>query len=75
VFRQKVKVWLEEVMFTMGCARINDVFGRIFEIHYKEIPPERYWTWPYDARWAATELRKEGKLKKNSPNGVWEWNK
>ena len=33
-----------------------------------------FYTWQYDIRWAATALRKTGRMKDAnlSPNGVWE---
>jgi len=33
-----------------------------------------FYTWQYDVRWAATELRKTGKMEptNHSPQGVWE---
>jgi len=33
-----------------------------------------FYTWQYDMRWAATKLRRDGKLKAatRSPKGTWE---
>ena len=45
--------------------------------HYQsalEQSGDLFYTWQYDIRWAATELRKTGRMKKAdvSPRGIWE---
>ncbi len=48
----------------------------IWDNHRDEIlaSPHLVYTWQYDYRWVAMELRKEGLLRpaKESPKGVWE---
>lgn len=59
-----------------GRSSIIGVAKHIWTQHEKELKnSERlFYTWQYDMRWAAQELRNEGKLKsaKNMPKGIWE---
>jgi hypothetical protein len=59
-----------------GQAKIVDVSKHIWEKYKKELQDsgDIFYTWQYDVRWAATELRKTGKMKsdKISPKGLWE---
>jgi hypothetical protein len=59
-----------------GSASIPDVSRYIWENHQDDLSNsgDLFYTWQYDIRWAATKLRKEGKLKNTnrSPSGVWE---
>lgn len=59
-----------------GQAKIVDVSKFIWEKYEKELHDsgDIFYTWQYDVRWAATELRKTGKMKsdKISPKGLWE---
>ncbi|SDZ88781.1 hypothetical protein SAMN04515656_1015 [Eubacterium aggregans] len=59
-----------------GCANIVDVCKYMWKHHEKELRDSGnlFYTWQYDIRWAATELRKTKKMKdtKDSPRGIWE---
>lgn len=61
-----------------GKADIVSVCKYIWE-HYQiqlEYSGNLFYTWQYDIRWAATELRKLGKMEsaKVSSRGIWEIN-
>lgn len=50
---------------------------KYFWAHYKtelELSGDLFFTWQYDIRWAATELRKTKRMKpaEVSPRGIWE---
>lgn len=59
-----------------GKSKIATVAEHIWEHHEKELAAsgDLFFTWQYDMRWAATRLRKTGKMKaaEDSPTGVWE---
>ncbi len=58
-----------------GEATIVDICKYIWEQYVNELRDsgDLFYTWQYDIRWAATELRKEGLMKAVtcSPSGVW----
>lgn len=59
-----------------GQTNIIDVCKYVWE-HYQtdlENSGELFYSWQYDIRWAATELRKIGRMKaaEISPRGIWE---
>ncbi len=62
-----------------------DIFRKFWETHKDELDPAEdiFYTWNYDIRWAATELRKQKRMKpastkenphglSMSPKGIWE---
>ncbi|MBN1546266.1 MAG: hypothetical protein JW902_06370 [Syntrophaceae bacterium] len=57
-------------------ATIVEVCKYIWQKYEKDLRAsgDLFYTWQYDVRWAATELRKTGKMKSAaiSPQGVWE---
>ena len=69
--------WLIETLQANGkSATIVDVCKYIWEKYENELRASGnlFYTWQYDVRWAATELRKTGRMKPAyiSPQGVWE---
>ena len=69
--------WLAEaVRANNGRASIAKVFRQAWTTHEGELrrSGDLFFTWQYDIRWAATELRKEGVLRSaaSSPKGIWE---
>lgn len=68
-----------------GRAKMMDIF-KSFWAKYKNVLNENddiFYTWNYDIRWAATQLRKEKRMKPaktientygapESPKGIWE---
>ncbi len=69
-----------------GKASMMDIFRKFWEDYASKIPhnEDMFYTWNYDIRWAATKLRKEGRMKpatskekpkeltQESPKGFWE---
>ncbi len=69
--------WLIEALKASGGqGRIVDLCKYVWKIHEDDLKgsDNLFYTWQYDIRWAATELRKSGKLKSASlsPKGIWE---
>jgi hypothetical protein len=68
--------WLfQELKDVGGKSRIVPICKRIWQDHREELEQsgELYYTWQYDIRWAATKLRKQGKMMpaEDCPKGVW----
>lgn len=72
---------LPEVLLTSlrelgGEATIVGICKYVWERYADELRDsgDLFYTWQYDIRWAATELRKEGLMKAAacSPSGVWQ---
>lgn len=59
-----------------GSTNIVDICKYIWSKYEKDLKAsgDLFYTWQYDIRWAATRLRKDGKMKNAefSPKGVWE---
>ncbi len=68
-----------------GRACMMDIFKLFWKKHGKDLQEsdDIFYTWNYDIRWAATQLRKQGKMKPastrentrgddSSPKGIWE---
>ncbi len=58
-----------------GRGRIVEVAKHIWKNHKQELKKsgDLFYTWQYDMRWAATKLRKSGKIlpAEVSPRGEW----
>ncbi len=72
-----VRDWLEEELRALGGkSRIVPICRAIWAKHSEEISSsgDLFYTWQYDMRWAATTLRRKGKMvdADTSPRGVWE---
>ena len=68
-----------------GRAKIIDIFKKFWQDYYDELSKsgDLVYTWNYDIRWAATKLRKAGRMKQAkeqentygqhiSSKGTWE---
>lgn len=68
-----------------GSAPMMTIFRKFWINHKSELKEvdDIFYTWNYDIRWAATKLRKEGRMKPASrqenthgsnfsPTGIWE---
>ena len=59
-----------------GSARIADICGYVWDHHEEDLRQsgDLFFTWQYDIRWAATNLRQARILRPaaSSPKGVWE---
>jgi len=69
--------WIQEGLIALGGkSEIVPLCQEIWSKHGTEIQRsgELFYTWQYDMRWAATTLRRQGKIvdADNSPRGVWE---
>ncbi|MCG8559499.1 MAG: hypothetical protein MI824_06855 [Hyphomicrobiales bacterium] len=72
--------WVYDALLSFGGkARIVAVAQHIWEHHEQELQDagDLFFTWQYDMRWAAQELRDTGKCKPASevPRGVWQLSK
>ncbi len=64
--RDDMKIWVLAALKALGGkAFATEVAKYIWHTHEAELRKSgaMLYTWQYDARWAATALRKEGKLK------------
>lgn len=59
-----------------GRGTIIDICKRFWSEYENELKKsgDMFYTWQYDIKWAATTLRKTGRMKDAilSPSGVWE---
>lgn len=75
--KSDLQCWVREALEAMGGrARLVDVARYIWQTHETELSAsgDLFFTWQYDMRWAATELRKQDVLKPAAVSGdrVWE---
>jgi hypothetical protein len=69
--------WIVEALQDFGGrATLIDVCRHVWEHHEVELADSDalFYTWQYDIRWAATQLRTSGKMRAASKSlrGVWE---
>ena len=69
--------WLQEALKELGGrASIANICKHVWKKHEQELrgSGDLFYTWQYDIRWAAWQLREEGKMKPDevSPKGIWE---
>ena len=77
VTKEDLRTWLVECLrLHGGNATIVDLCKCIWERHHQDLVDagDLFYTWQYDVRWVATQLRKVGVLREveSSPKGVWE---
>jgi hypothetical protein len=75
--KQDLVAWVREALWANGGrGSVVDVSRFIWEHHEPELRQsgDLFYTWQYDIRWAATQLRHQGILKPvgESPRGLWE---
>ncbi|MFO4682063.1 MULTISPECIES: hypothetical protein [Vibrio] len=75
--KQNLVNWVELALGELGGrGSIVQVAEIIWREHRKELEASGnlFFTWQYDMRWAATTLRKAGRIKSKdiSPKGIWE---
>lgn len=75
--KEDLQILLKNVLNQLGgSAPIMEVFKKFYEMYGKNLDKndDLFYTWNYDIRWAATELRKKHIMKpiNLSPRGVWE---
>lgn len=75
--KRDLQQWvLDALALKGGRASLVDVAKEIWKGHEKELirSGDLFYTWQYDARWAASQLREQGLIKEAhlSPRGIWE---
>ncbi len=63
--KSDLKTWVVDALeATGGTSTIVEVARHIWDHHEQELrrSGDLFFTWQYDMRWAATALRKEGKM-------------
>jgi len=75
--RKDLRKWLTEALeANNGSASIVEICKYVWEKYENELrrSGDLFYTWQYDIRWAATQLRKEGIIRAAdlSPKGIWE---
>ncbi len=70
------KVLYEALKTLGGQASIIEVCKYVWDNYHDALEKsgDLFYSWQYDIRWAATELRKTGRMKpaEVSPKGIWE---
>ena len=74
--RSDLRQWLMEALKALGGrAAIPEVCKYVWTHHEGDLRKSGnlFFSWQYDIRWAATELRKRGLMQsaKRSPRGIW----
>ena len=69
--------WVVEALHDLGgSARLVDVVKQIWLKHEMELHSsgDLFFTWQYDMRWAANQLRRKQIMRDadHSPSGIWE---
>ena len=75
-YREKLQLWVREALGELGGQGfIVDVTKRVWAAHENEIKQanDAFFTWQYDLRWAANQLRRAGNLDfhKDGARSVW----
>jgi len=75
--RKDLRKWLTEALeANNGSASIVEICKYVWEKYENELrrSGNLFYTWQYDIRWAANQLRKEGIMRAVdlSPKGIWE---
>jgi hypothetical protein len=75
--REDLRKWLTEALeANNGSASIVEVCKYVWEKYENELrrSGDLFYTWQYDIRWAATQLRKKGIIRAVdlSSKGIWE---
>ncbi len=77
ITRDTIKTWTEHALKNLGgTSHYKSVAKELWKLYGIKLKgDERFYTWQYDMRWAAQELRDEGKLNNSHtadiPKGYW----
>jgi hypothetical protein len=79
MYREQMQGWITSILKSNGGqATLIDVSKSVWHEHEAELRAsgDGFFTWQYDLRWAADQLRRNGVLKPAalSPRSVWELN-
>lgn len=72
--RDVLKAWLVEALVELGGeATVLEVCEKVWERHEADLRSagSLFYSWQYDIRWAATKLRKQGKLAPAARQAPW----
>lgn len=75
VFRQSLVEWVYEAVKSHGGkASLVQVAKHLWEHHEKELRSNErlFYTWQYEMRWAAQQLRNSGRFAPIGTRGYWE---
>jgi hypothetical protein len=77
VKKEVLRAWIVQALNDLGgSATLVDICREVWKHHQNDLftSGDLFYTWQYDIRWAATQLRTEGVLMpaKASPRGMWE---
>lgn len=75
--KEDLQEWIIDALESKaGAAELLDVSKHVWAHHEGELRSsgDLFYTWQYDLRWAATKLRKAGRLAEadDCPRGVWQ---
>lgn len=75
--RQEIQTWIVSALSSCGGKASLVQVAKFIWLNYRleiDSSPTLPYTWQYDVRWAASELRKLGTLRPAgvSPKGIWE---
>ncbi len=75
-YRENLQLWVREAIGALGGeARVLEVTKEIWSKHENDLRQagDAFYTWQYDIRWAADELRRTGNLglRKEGSRSVW----
>ena len=79
VTKDALGAWIVEALEHFGgSAALIDISTHIWAHHETDLKRsgELFYTWQYDIRWSANQLRRSGVMRAvtQSPRGVWELN-
>ena len=72
--RETLRSWIIEALEELGGeAKQIDIAKVVWRRHENDLRTsgDLFYTWQYDIRWAATLLRKDGRLSQNPPGKPW----
>lgn len=71
--KSDLKIWVLEALRALGgAARVVEVAKYIWDNHESDLQgSDLLYTWQYDMRWAAFELKREGKMSTGGKNRTW----
>ena len=75
-YRDRLQLWVREAVGKLGgAAEVNQVAKQIWLDHENDLKQagDHFFSWQYDIRWAAQELRRKGTmgLYKKGAKSVW----
>ncbi|WP_338426161.1 hypothetical protein [Sphingopyxis kveilinensis] len=75
-YREQLQTWVWEALDKLGGrGSVIDVAKRIWSDHETDLKAygDHYYSWQYDMRWAAQQLREKGKLGFRKAGRLNEW--